>query len=191
MSRTRIALLVCGFAIAGVIAADFYYYRRSRPIDRPPGIKPAMSAAEYSYVDAAPLGWQEAYWPAVEEYLKPLPPHSSVIDLGCGNGSFLARLRGRGWKLTGVDLSKSGIQLARAQWPDIRFEIADVTGDLSSLGYRTFDAVISTEVIEHIYLPRKFTANCLKLLRPGRMLVISTPYNGYAKNLGVAFNGLV
>ena len=41
-------------------------------------------------------------------------------------------------------------------------------------------------MIEHIFLPRKYVANCFKLLRPGGILVMTTPYHGYAKNLAIA-----
>ena len=51
------------------------------------------------------------------------------------------------------------------------------------------DLIISTEVIEHIFLPRVFTRNCYNLLKPGGTLIISTPYHGYGKNLLLALTG--
>jgi SAM-dependent methyltransferase len=181
----KIVLLVCAILVITAVAADFYGQSRSQPIARPVNIKLQASAPEYQW-DTLPDTGQETYWPAVSEYMKSLPPDSSVLDLGCGNGSFVARFRNRGWKLTGVDFSKSGLAAARATWPDIRFELADATEDLSAIGYGSFDAVIATEVIEHVYLPRKFTGNCYRLLKPGGILVMSTPYTGYLKNLAVA-----
>lgn len=123
---------------------------------------------------------------AVEGALISLPAGSAVIDLGCGNGLLLSRFRGRGWHLLGIDLSESGVRIARDNYPDIQFEIADATTDLEFVEYGRFDAVISTDVIEHIFLPRKYVANCFKLLRPGGILVMTTPYHGYAKNLAIA-----
>jgi 2-polyprenyl-6-hydroxyphenyl methylase/3-demethylubiquinone-9 3-methyltransferase len=49
--------------------------------------------------------------------------------------------------------------------------------------------VISTEVVEHVFLPRLFATNCYRFLKPGGRLVISTPYHGYAKNLLLAASG--
>jgi SAM-dependent methyltransferase len=144
------------------------------------------SSAEYLWENASPTSDHAMLFSGVDGYLKGLPAGASVADLGCGNGSFLSRFRGRGWTLVGIDLSTSGIAIARRQWPDIRFEVADATADLASLGYGTFDAVISTDVVEHVFLPRLFAANCFRLLKPGGTIVISTPYHGYGKNLGIA-----
>ena len=145
-----------------------------------------QSSTEYLWENAAPSSDHAKLFAVVDDYLKGLPAGASLVDMGCGNGAFLSRLRGRGWTLVGVDLSTSGIAIAKRQWPDIRFEVADATGDLGFLGYGTFDAVISTDVVEHVFLPRLLSANCFRLLKPAGTLVISTPYHGYAKDLGIA-----
>jgi 2-polyprenyl-6-hydroxyphenyl methylase/3-demethylubiquinone-9 3-methyltransferase len=62
----------------------------------------------------------------------------------------------------------------------------DATADVSSLGLQRYDGIISTEVVEHICLPRKYIRNCRLLLKPGGTLVLSTPYHGYIKNLLIA-----
>ena len=52
-----------------------------------------------------------------------------------------------------------------------------------------FDAVVSTEVIEHLYSPHllpRFAWHCLK---PGGLLIVSTPYHGYFKNVALALLG--
>jgi 2-polyprenyl-6-hydroxyphenyl methylase/3-demethylubiquinone-9 3-methyltransferase len=96
----------------------------------------------------------------------------------------LGSFYGRGYQLVGVDVSNSGIKQARERWPDIRFEVRDVTQELSDLGQ--FDAIINTEVIEHVFLPRDLVRNCFHLLKPGGILVLSTPYHGYLRNLAIA-----
>ena len=67
--------------------------------------------------------------------------------------------------------------------------MGDATEDLSRLGYGTYDVVLSTETIEHIFLPRKYIENCFRLLKPGGIVVMSTPYHGYIKNLGSSILG--
>jgi 2-polyprenyl-6-hydroxyphenyl methylase/3-demethylubiquinone-9 3-methyltransferase len=192
--KVVLVLSVFVLIVMTVIIVDFRLESGSQPIARPDIVKTRASAQEYAYTSESfdypwALARHSTVLPKVEEYLKPLPPNATVIDLGCGNGSFLANFRGRGWKLVGIDFSESGIQLAQTRFPDIRFEVADATEDLSSLGYGSFDAVISTEVIEHIFLPRKYATNCFRLLRPGGMVVMSTPYHGYLKNVGLALLG--
>ena len=56
----------------------------------------------------------------------------------------------------------------------------------------SFKTIISTEVIEHLYDPKKYIRFCKSILEKsgGGHLIISTPYHGYLKNLALAiFNG--
>ena len=52
-----------------------------------------------------------------------------------------------------------------------------------------FDAVVSTEVIEHLYSPHLLPAFSLKCLKPGGILILSSPYHGYVKNLMLSLFG--
>ena len=62
-----------------------------------------------------------------------------------------------------------------------------LTDFLSAIG--PVDALIPTEVIEHLYDPHSFLSNCHSLLKPGGTLVLTTPYHGYLKNLLLALTG--
>jgi hypothetical protein len=44
-------------------------------------------------------------------------------------------------------------------------------------------------VVEHVYYPRKFAATLFSLVRPGGLAMVSTPYHGYLKNVGMALTG--
>lgn len=55
--------------------------------------------------------------------------------------------------------------------------------------YGVFDAVVSLEVIGHVYYPRKFAKCMADLTKPGGLIAISTPYHGYWKNLMIAVCG--
>lgn len=119
--------------------------------------------------------------------LGPLPG-TTLLDIGCGNGALTASLASRGAAVTGMDLSDSGIALARAAHPDVRFEVGSVYDDLRAR-FGTFDSVVALEVIEHLYDPRTFLRRAFEALRPGGTLVLSTPYHGYLKNLALAVSG--
>jgi ubiquinone biosynthesis O-methyltransferase len=139
------------------------------------------------YAHSAPAhtaGYLEA--PLLAE-LGPLPG-TTLLDIGCGNGALTASLATRGAAVTGLDLSESGIALARAAHPDVRFEVASVYDDLHAR-FGTFDRVIALEVIEHLYDPRAFLRRAFEALKPGGRLVISTPYHGYLKNVFLAVSG--
>ena len=146
--------------------------------------------AEYGYSNAE-LACSSSYiLPVIRQELEGLPPGSVVLDLGCGNGSLLAAFRSRGWVLQGLEISNSGLAEARQAYPDIEFHCADLTTDLKChpLAGRC-NAVISTEVVEHLLLPRMYAQNCFDFLASNGRLIISTPYHGYLKNLALAVAG--
>jgi 2-polyprenyl-3-methyl-5-hydroxy-6-metoxy-1,4-benzoquinol methylase len=116
-----------------------------------------------------------------------LRPPVRVLDVGCGNGFAAGHFLAKGCDVVGIDLSESGIALARQAYPRGRFELMSAGPDvLADLGCEPFDLVISTEVVEHLYAPRPYAAGCFHALRPGGKFICSTPYHGYAKNLVLA-----
>lgn len=141
------------------------------------------------YTAAKPSHTDSYLWPPVLNLLASLPPRSRILDNGCGNGFFTQRLSEMDLEVCGVDLEESGIFHARNLCPDARFEVASVYDDLLALFQEPFDVVVSLEVIEHLYDPRAFVARIHECLRPGGLLVISTPYHGYLKNVALALSG--
>ena len=127
----------------------------------------------------------------VSKLLADIPAGSLVVDIGCGNGSFLSLFQDRGWDLYGSDFSASGIEIARKNYPKINFSLGNAESLPEDLASRAgqFDVVLSTEVIEHVYNPRGLLKTCHSLLRPGGKLVLTTPYHGYLKNLMLAITG--
>lgn len=146
--------------------------------------------SEFAWANAELACSSEWILPAVRREIRQLPRGSIVVDLGCGNGSLLGHLQDFGFQLYGFDSSVSGLAQARNAYPEITFIQADLTSTFSThwLAGRC-DAIVSTEVIEHVFLPRLLAANCYRLLKPGGKLIISTPYHGYAKNLILALTG--
>lgn len=140
-------------------------------------------------------GWQNAKFTNAHSYLLPViekmisGKDELIMDVGCGNGAIANYLINNGYNVYGTDASEQGIQMANKSNPG-RFFLQDLSKDelpdeLKDLPFKT---IISTEVIEHLYDPRKYISFCKNILTKsgGGNLIISTPYNGYLKNLAVA-----
>jgi cyclopropane fatty-acyl-phospholipid synthase-like methyltransferase len=116
-----------------------------------------------------------------------LEPSARVLDVGCGNGFTAGRFLAKGCEVVGIDVSESGVALARRNYPSGRFELMTANSSmLSNLRCEPFDVVISTEVVEHLYAPRSYTAGCFEALRTRGRFICSTPYHGYTKNLALS-----
>jgi SAM-dependent methyltransferase len=103
-------------------------------------------------------------------HLAPLRP-CSVLELGCGHGLILQSLRD--CDAIGVEIDESEAAIARANGLDVRVGHA---GRYDA--GRKFDALIASEVIEHMLEPQSLLDNAARHLRPGGMLLLTTP-NGY------------
>ncbi len=87
-----------------------------------------------------------------------------------------------------MDPSEDGIRLARQAHPDLQFHLGSAYDDLAGR-FGRFPAVVSLEVVEHVFFPRQFAACVFSLLEPGGTALISTPYHGYLKNVCLALAG--
>jgi ubiquinone biosynthesis O-methyltransferase len=146
--------------------------------------------SEYSYEDGAATHSGSYLHRHVLDVLAGLRSGGAkrVLDLGCGNGYFAKEMARIGFEVVAIDSSTSGIELAQREASPVRFEVASVYDDIVR-NYGRFDAVVSTEVVEHLYDPRTFVRNAFTALEEGGTLVLSTPYHGYLKNLALAITG--
>lgn len=143
-------------------------------------------ADEYRY-EAGASQWQDPHvWPAALRILqKAEPPPRRVFEIGFGNGGFAAVLSQAGYDVTGIENSTSGLDQALVRCPDGSLHLGSAYDDLRSR-FGHFRVVIALEVVEHLYSPRDMVRRAFDLLEPGGLLVLSTPFHGYAKNLLIA-----
>jgi 2-polyprenyl-3-methyl-5-hydroxy-6-metoxy-1,4-benzoquinol methylase len=101
----------------------------------------------------------------------------SVVDLGCGNGALLQKLKAGvpGLKLCGIDLSANQIAQNRAAAADIAWHQKDLGDPQGSALKETYALATACEVVEHIERPEVFLENARRLVDPkGGMLFLST-----------------
>jgi SAM-dependent methyltransferase len=99
----------------------------------------------------------------------------SLLDVGCGDGELIVWLRERlpgHIQVTGVDLSGETIVRNRARHPHARFEVLNIEHQHLD---KTFDAVVCTEVIEHLDDRAAAVGNLAAMLSPGGHLILTCP----------------
>jgi ubiquinone/menaquinone biosynthesis C-methylase UbiE len=110
----------------------------------------------------------------LEDLAKKLTPGASILDLGCGSGVPIDKfLLGKGFKVTGIDISEEMIKLARNNFPGAKYLVQD----MSEVDFppNSFNAVVSFYAIFHI--PREKHLSLLKkihtLLKTNGCLLIT------------------
>ena len=128
--------------------------------------------------------------PIFERLVRRTQGVESVCDLGCGSGHLVGRLARHGYRVTGIDASESGIAIAKRHYAagPVKFVCNEIDPKIVSgcLMPGSFDAVVSSDVIEHLYRPSLLIETAALLLKPGGALLIGTPYHGYLKNLAIS-----
>jgi len=117
---------------------------------------------------------EEFKW--MDPYIAQLPPHSRLLDGGCGLGEWTLYYTARGFDATGLDISRATIERLKSRFPDARF----VVGDIRNTGFPDghFDAYFSWGTFEHF---EEGLAPCVRearrILKPNGGLFISVPFH--------------
>ncbi|MCX7914825.1 MAG: homoserine O-acetyltransferase [Verrucomicrobiae bacterium] len=112
-----------------------------------------------------------------DHILNLIPPQASVLDLGCGRGSLLARLRARGHRrLVGVDIDEQAIVAAVGRGLDV--VQADLNHGLRFFRDGQFDYVVLSLTLQAIL---DVEGVMREMLRVGRQGIVSFPNFGYHK----------
>lgn len=94
-----------------------------------------------------------------------------LLDVGCGNGTFLELARSAGWAVQGVDFDPLAVAAARQRGLDVRH------GSIEDLGVAEggYDWITCSHVLEHVHDPRRLLKGIADRLRPGGTLWLQTP----------------
>jgi 2-polyprenyl-6-hydroxyphenyl methylase / 3-demethylubiquinone-9 3-methyltransferase len=107
----------------------------------------------------------------------------SALDVGCGAGLLCEPLVRLGAQVTGVDAAPENIEAAKAHAALSGLDIHYRAGELAEQDLGTFDLVTCMEVIEHVSDPAIFVGQLAAHLKPGGLLILSTPNRTAASRL--------
>ncbi|HEY3714549.1 MAG TPA: methyltransferase domain-containing protein [Jatrophihabitantaceae bacterium] len=121
--------------------------------------------------------WHENYWfrrhEAAYEFLLPYAAVRSVLEVGCGEGYGTARFAEVADRVIGLDYDAAAVAHAAARYATPSF----LRANLAALPVRdaALDVVATLQVIEHVWDHAQFVRECLRVLRPGGTLLVTTP----------------
>ncbi len=124
------------------------------------------------------IEWWNTVYDDRYEILETLLPDDcrSILDVGCGPGSFLKRGKERGWKVCGIEPSKVAAEYARGLGIDVieGFFTKELKEKLCS-----FHVVHLSEVLEHLPDPEEFLRNVNDVVENGGLICCVVP-NDYS-----------
>jgi SAM-dependent methyltransferase len=98
-----------------------------------------------------------------------------ILDIACGTGSILRALRQNGFNnLHGFDTSNYAVERLRAEG----FQMQRGRLPVLPYGSETFDAIIASQILEHVIRRRKFAQEIARVLKPAGTAFIFVPNNG-------------
>lgn len=103
--------------------------------------------------------------------------NKAVIDVGCGGGILTESLRLRGANVTGIDLAKQVLQVAKLHALESKLEInyqLISAEEMAAQHPAQFDVVTCMELLEHVPDPASLIQACATLVKPGGHLFFST-----------------
>lgn len=105
-----------------------------------------------------------------------------VLDIGCGEGWFAAKLAASGAEVVAVDVAAEAVRRARAAHPGLDVRLAEPEAELT-LPDCDFDVVWAGETIEHVPDTAGWLSELRRVLRSGGALLLSTPDHGALRRL--------
>ncbi len=105
----------------------------------------------------------------VERYVRT----GALLDVGSGDGRFVAHMAGRGWQATGIDFSPAAQALAESRGSAGRFLCGSIFDH--DLERESIDVVTMWQVLEHIGEPREFLERTHGIMRRGGVFIAAVP----------------
>ena len=136
---------------------------------------PFSTAGDSLFYEDIQMGYGNYYrdWKWENQYaVKLLSRSMKVLDVGCGKGAFLAKIKNKVASCIGLEFNDLAIQQARKIGLDVRKEMIETH---AAANMEAYDAICMFQVLEHISEVKKFLDATLLALKPGGILIIGVP----------------
>jgi 2-polyprenyl-3-methyl-5-hydroxy-6-metoxy-1,4-benzoquinol methylase len=137
----------------------------------------------YQYEDFKSRG-QDAYanakYDILARWIAKGGANRDILNAGCGSGELSFLLGSQGHRVEGIDPGAEYVEMAQAQaqqlgFKNLSFHVAGIEDFAAAHAGRLYDAVVATDVIEHIKDDVAAVRAMLSLLKPGGDLFITVP----------------
>ena len=115
------------------------------------------------------LAW--AAGPVLVRNIPPFTGEGKILDIGCGNGAYLAILKSLGWKTYGIEVNTQDCEVARS----LGIEVYCRGLEELHLPARSFDVVRMVHVLEHLSSPLAIFKEIKRIIKPGGTLYVEVP----------------
>lgn len=106
-------------------------------------------------------------------------PGARILDLGCGSGRLSADMAAAGYRVDGIDVEERAVAIGQRILARRGLAAQLYTGDIHDPNHAVaaggYDAIVCTEVLEHVGPWRELIGRAGELLRPGGILLVSVP----------------
>lgn len=109
-------------------------------------------------------------------------PQGKFLDIGCGNGSRMMKMKHLGWSVFGVELNSFAYKKCKKN----KLNVQNTSLEKADFQNHLFDVIYMSHLIEHLHNPCEVIKICESLLKKGGKLYINTPN---LKALGRLFFG--
>jgi SAM-dependent methyltransferase len=121
-----------------------------------------------------PLQWERRW--DIEEFMKSsFRKKRSLLDIGCGTGFFVRRIRDAGLTAYGIDFDKAAIESGKEHFGLEHLFAADIKGLRRVCPELKVDIVTMFQVIEHVEDPNGLFLQIREILKPGGVVALSLP----------------
>ncbi len=113
------------------------------------------------------------------------PDPKRILDLGTAEGRMLSRIKDRypSTVCVGLEYSPDLLALGAGLFQDISFIRADAQ-NMPFFKDASFDVIVAAAIIEHLMNPEEMLRESSRILRPGGILIVTTPHPAWDKIAG-------